>query len=161
MSSQKVVLEQVNWWCIDCILNEAVPSVYDSLWTQVPSSFTVAIILHKFPAMSSCGCIPSLLIKVSLDNWVIFIVVWETVATVNMYRKFCEVSTCRFWDMWADRHADRTGFSQFHFHFDPKNFPPVASNFDVTLWNWPRQCQDEQHAKYLGQRSSSSKTLSR
>jgi len=28
----------------------------------------------------------------------------QAMATGNVYRKFCEVSTCGFWDIWGDIH---------------------------------------------------------
>ena len=31
----------------------------------------------------------------------------QSMAIINMYKKFCEFWTCGFWDMWADRHAYR------------------------------------------------------
>ena len=38
-------------------------------------------------------------------------------ATVNMYRKFCEVWSCGFWDMLTQRHTDRqTCQSQYFTH---------------------------------------------
>ena len=67
MSSLKLVLKRVDRWCINFISSKTVPSIYDSARKEISSSVTAVVVLRKFPAMSSCGCVSSLLKNMTMD----------------------------------------------------------------------------------------------